>query len=80
MPKVVAFVEEPGTAKIDRRRKLVTITYSSGGEQFIRTMALEDYRAFISDGVRLLNEYDAAERSRVVDHPTRNRARGKAKH
>jgi hypothetical protein len=64
MPRSVAFVEEPGCAIIDKRG--VVITYKSGGDTFVRRMAVEDFRTFIAHGTDLLNSYDAAQRERVV--------------
>jgi hypothetical protein len=60
----IVFVEEPGKIRIDR--KGVTITSKSGKDTFVRRMDVEDFRLFIHDGTQALNEWDAAQRERVV--------------
>lgn len=60
----IVFVEKPGTLKIDRRGAV--IAYSSGSEVFTCRMALEDLRVLLAEWTRVVNDYDAARRERVV--------------
>lgn len=64
MPNTVAFIEEPGKLTIDQRG--VLITYRSGAEIFVRRMDIRDFRAFMADAQRQLNDYDASQRCRIV--------------
>ena len=60
----IAFVEKAGTVSFNG--KLATVVYRSGEDQFIRIMPIEEFRAFIAMGTAKLNEYDAAQRKRIV--------------
>lgn len=60
--KAVIWLEEQPVVTVDGAG--VKITYQSGGETYVRRCTRAFFRKHVENGIRLLNEYDAAERER----------------
>lgn len=73
MAREVVFLEDQPVITVDRQG--VKITYTSGDEVYARRCSVEFMRAHAANIMRAINEYDAAERAKVVRLPRRGRAK-----